>query len=89
MPQCQDADISTDQAQWPYHVSEDISVHSDIGLHQFLISYFRGTTFHTWLCRANSFSRFSTKIIIWLNRTFFATLPPVVYPPLGMESKRP
>ncbi len=36
-PQCHDANISTNQALWPYYVRRDIGVQSDIGL-QFLIS---------------------------------------------------
>ncbi len=55
MPQCHDANVSANQVLLQHYVSRDIRVHSDIRL-QFLISYFRGTTFRTWLRQANSFS---------------------------------
>ncbi len=49
--QCHDANISSNQVDWPPHVSWDISALSDIEC-EFQFSVFRGTTFRTWLSLA-------------------------------------
>ncbi len=50
--QCHDTDISTNQMDWPPHVSGDISALSDVEL-EFQFSVFRGMTFRSWLSQAN------------------------------------